>query len=122
MYALQRPIKGACKEYTNNLFKKKVYQDNPASILYKSIAGRYRPFSYPDGPITARYRFIKNVYWEASYQFDILHTFRKIYRSIRVDRNYKKQNKNKTTKNNNKKITTTTKNNNKKTTTNKQEF
>ena len=32
----------------------------PASILYKSIAGRYRPVSYPDGPITARYRFIKN--------------------------------------------------------------
>ena len=35
----------------------------PASILYKSIAGRYRPFSYPDGPITASYRFIKNAYW-----------------------------------------------------------
>ena len=34
----------------------------PASILYKSIAGRYRPVSYPDGPITARYRFIKDVY------------------------------------------------------------
>ena len=32
------------------------------SILYKSIAGRYRPVSYPDGPITARYRFIKNDY------------------------------------------------------------
>ena len=28
----------------------------PASILYKSIAGRYRPVSYPDGPITARYK------------------------------------------------------------------
>ena len=27
----------------------------PASILYKSTAGRYRPVSYPDGPITARY-------------------------------------------------------------------
>ena len=37
---------------------------NPASILYKSIAGRYRPVSYPDGPITARYSFIKNAYWE----------------------------------------------------------
>ena len=35
-----------------------------ASILYKSIAGRYRPVSYPDGPITARYRFIKNAYWD----------------------------------------------------------
>ena len=32
----------------------------PVSILYKSIADRYRPVSYPDGPITARYRFIKN--------------------------------------------------------------
>ena len=36
---------------------------HPASILYKSIAGRYRPVSYPDGPITARYRFIKNASW-----------------------------------------------------------
>ena len=42
-----------------------VYVLYPASILYKSIAGRYRPVSYPDGPITARYmyRFIKNAYW-----------------------------------------------------------
>ena len=31
---------------------------SPASILHKSIAGRYRPVSYPDGPITARYRFM----------------------------------------------------------------
>ena len=30
----------------------------PASILYKSTAGRYRPVSYTDGPITARYRFM----------------------------------------------------------------
>ena len=37
---------------------------NPASILYKSIAGRYRPVSYPDGPMTARYRFIQNAFWE----------------------------------------------------------
>ena len=35
----------------------------PASILYKSTAGRCRPVSYPDGPITARCRFIKNAYW-----------------------------------------------------------
>ena len=35
----------------------------PVSILYKSIAGRYRSVSYPDGPITARYRFIKNANW-----------------------------------------------------------
>ena len=36
----------------------------PVSILYKSIAGRYRPVSYPDGPITVRYWFIKNAFWE----------------------------------------------------------
>ena len=34
--------------------------------VYKSIAGRYRPVSYPDGPITARYRFIMNAYWAVS--------------------------------------------------------
>ena len=39
---------------------------NPASILYKSTADRYRPVSYPDGPITARCRFKKNAYWEDS--------------------------------------------------------
>ena len=44
---------------------------NPASILYKSIAGRYRHVSYPDGPITARYRFIKNAYWNAYWVFYI---------------------------------------------------
>ena len=32
----------------------------PISILYKSIAGRYRPVRVADGPITARYRFIRN--------------------------------------------------------------
>ena len=32
----------------------------PVSILYKSIAGRYRPVRVADGPITARCRFIKN--------------------------------------------------------------
>ena len=31
---------------------------SPTSILYKSIVGRYRPVSYPDGPITARYGFM----------------------------------------------------------------
>ena len=33
-------------------------QTDPASILYKSIVGRYWPVSYADGPITARYRFM----------------------------------------------------------------
>ena len=36
----------------------------PASILYTSIASLYRPVRVADGPITARYRFIKNAYWD----------------------------------------------------------
>ena len=40
----------------------------PVSILYKSRAGSYRPVSYPDGPITARYRFIKNAVWGCAYR------------------------------------------------------
>ena len=32
----------------------------PVSILRKSIADRYRPVRVADGPITARYRFLKN--------------------------------------------------------------
>ena len=35
----------------------------PVSILYKSIAGCYRPVRVADGPITARKRFIKNASW-----------------------------------------------------------
>ena len=35
----------------------------PVSILHKSIAGRYRPVRVADGPITARFRFIKNASW-----------------------------------------------------------
>ena len=35
----------------------------PVSILYKYIAGRYRPVRVADGPITARYRFIRNASW-----------------------------------------------------------
>ena len=35
---------------------------DPASILHKSIAGRYRPVRVADGPITARYRFMSNAY------------------------------------------------------------
>ena len=33
------------------------------SILYKSLAGRYRPVRVADGPITASYRFMKNASW-----------------------------------------------------------
>ena len=36
---------------------------SPVSILYKSIAGCYRPVRVADGPITVRYRFIKNASW-----------------------------------------------------------
>ena len=35
----------------------------PVSILYKSITGCYRPVRVADGPITVRYRFIKNASW-----------------------------------------------------------
>ena len=35
----------------------------PVSILYKSIAGRYRSVRVADGPITVRCRFIKNASW-----------------------------------------------------------
>ena len=35
----------------------------PISILYKSIAGRCRPVRVANGPITVRYRFIKNASW-----------------------------------------------------------
>ena len=37
------------------------------SILYKTIAGRYRPVRVADGPITVRYRFIKNARWGRPY-------------------------------------------------------
>ena len=36
----------------------------PSSFLYKSIAGHYWPVRVADGPIIARYRFIKNAIWE----------------------------------------------------------
>ena len=38
--------------------------NTPVSILYKSTAGRYRPVRVADGPITARYRFLKNASWD----------------------------------------------------------
>ena len=41
----------------------------PASILHKSTARRYRPISYPDGPIMACYRFMKNAYWDKFIMF-----------------------------------------------------
>ena len=44
-----------------------------ASILYKSIAGRYRPVRVADGPITARYRFVKNASWVCN---TVFHSYR----------------------------------------------
>ena len=41
-----------------------VMPSQPASILHKSIAGRYRPVRVADGLITTRYRFIKNASWD----------------------------------------------------------
>ena len=35
----------------------------PASILRKSTSDRHRPVSYPDGLMTARYRFTLNADW-----------------------------------------------------------
>ena len=54
---------------------------DPVGILYKSIAGRYRLASYPDGPITARYKFIKNASWGAAYIGVVLitHQTRELY-------------------------------------------
>ena len=50
---------------------KTVITINPVSILYKAIAGRYRPVRVADGPITARYRFIKNASSEIPLQMNI---------------------------------------------------
>ena len=48
------------------------------SILYKPIAGRYRPVRVADGPITAHYRFIKNASWVGtSCIFSAFRCFRK---------------------------------------------
>ena len=54
-----------CKIFSSSLSYITVFTQSicPATILDKSTAGRYQPVSYPDGPITARYRFIYNAYW-----------------------------------------------------------
>ena len=44
--------------------KRQGTKPDPVSILHKSITGHYRPVRIADGPITARYRFIKNASWE----------------------------------------------------------
>ena len=47
---------------------------HPVSILYKSITGRYRPGRVADGPIMARYRFVKNASWERYTYYFTLNT------------------------------------------------
>ena len=46
----------------------------PVSILYKSIAGRYRPVRVADGSITARHRFIKNANWDIEILYHLRYT------------------------------------------------
>ena len=57
------PTAGLKQWFGRQVRKLFAFRAYPASILNKYIAGRYRPVSYPDGPITARCRFIKNAYW-----------------------------------------------------------
>ena len=57
-----------------HLIDKHVRGVYPASILYTSIAGLYWPVSYPDGLITACYRFIKNAGWVIINTFFLLIT------------------------------------------------
>ena len=53
----------ATRSYMRTKIDNQITNYYPVSILYKSIAGRYRPVRVADGPITARYRFIKNASW-----------------------------------------------------------
>ena len=61
---LMKYVKRARKSTTKCIFE--LPETIPVSILYKSTAGCYRPVSYPDGPITARLRFIKNASWDSN--------------------------------------------------------
>ena len=66
--------------------------DIPVNILYKSIAGRHRPVrvadgpitGYPDGTITAYYRFIKNASWDFTITFNNFEKprMRKVFTSV----------------------------------------
>ena len=47
-----------CFKCCQFLYSNTNFSNIPCSILHKSIASRYRPVSYPDGQITARYRFL----------------------------------------------------------------
>ena len=60
-------------EFFKTTDQNKTFCAYPASILYKSTAVRYRPVSYPDRPITTRYRFKKNAYWASSLRQKVMH-------------------------------------------------
>ena len=62
---LVMPLQNAAKIFSWSIpsLQSRWTSECSASILYKSIAGRYQPVRVADGPITARYRFIKNAYW-----------------------------------------------------------
>ena len=67
-----------------NNIENNVAPNVPVSILYKSIAGRYRPVRVADGPITARYRFIKNACCgDAFFNQKVLIFFLFLYKNIR---------------------------------------
>ena len=70
------PQHSQCFEFYHNYQRRTSYwpDDVPVNILCKSIAGRYRPVRVADGPITARYRFIKNVSWGLCLQMIMLRT------------------------------------------------
>ena len=54
----------------------------PESILYKSIADRFRPARVADGPVTARYIFIKNASWDVSkYKHDLAKLYTYLYQN-----------------------------------------
>ena len=55
-----------CEYIKYQVGKGPLWNIHAASILYKYTAERYRPVSYPDGPIMARCRFIKNAYWDTN--------------------------------------------------------
>ena len=69
------------------LLKLKMYTrwNIPVGILYKSIAGRYRPVRVADGPITARYRFIKNASWDVKRYLFFLNFVPQYYHDISVN-------------------------------------
>ena len=58
-YFMEKKKKKKKKENTNILLSSAelAQRVDPASILRKSTSGCHRPVSYPDGPMTARYRF-----------------------------------------------------------------